>query len=63
MAKAHPLVGFVRPLVSRVLNKNIGKIDNLVSMIADENGNIDIEEILTEMINSVVTGESFTIDT
>lgn len=63
MAKAHPLVGFVRPLVSRALNKNIGKIDNLVSMIADENGNIDIEEILTEMINSVVTGESFTIDT
>lgn len=63
MSKIHPLVGFVKPLISRALNKNIGKINNLVSMIADENGNVDIEEILTEMTNSVVTGNTFTIDT
>lgn len=63
MSKIHPLVNFVKPLVTRALNKNIGKIDSLVAMIADENGNIDIEEILTEMTNSIVTGKSFTVDT
>lgn len=63
MAKTNPVVGFVKPLVTRALNKNIYKVNGLLSMISDENGNIDVAQILSEMTNSVMVNKPFVLET
>ena len=48
---------FVRPYVERVIGNNISKIDNLLSLIADENGMVDIDGIINDMIDRLVVSE------
>lgn len=63
LAKSNPMIGFTKPLIVRALNKNLSKMDKALDLIADENGNIDVEEILEEMINSVVSSNPFKMKT
>lgn len=63
MALSNPLVGFMRPLISRALSKNFGKISKAIDLITDENGKVDIEGILSEMVESVMGSDPFTINT
>lgn len=63
LAKTNPMIGFIKPLISRVVDKNFNKINKALGLIADENGNVDIENILEEMIQSVMTTEPFTFNT
>lgn len=55
-----PIIGFIKPLLLRVINKNFNKIQDYAKLISDENGNIDIENILPEMIQSVTSSNPFT---
>lgn len=57
------MIGFTKPLITRALNKNLSKIDKALDLIADDDGNIEIEGILEEMIQSVVTGNPFKMKT
>lgn len=43
--------------------KNFGKITKALDLIADENGNVDIEGILSEMMDNLMTTQPFTIKT
>lgn len=63
MAKTDPMVSFFKPLVTRAMNKNFSKLEGVLSLIADGEGKIDIESILSEMMNSVMTTDPFTIHT
>lgn len=63
LAKSNPMIGFTKPLIVRALNKNLSKMDKALDLIADENGNIDVEEILEEMIESVVSSNPFKMKT
>lgn len=63
IAKDNPFVGFVKPLITRAVDKNFSKVKNMLSLIADQEGNIDVENILTEMFESVVQSNTFTINT
>lgn len=63
LAKTNPMIGFIKPLISRVVDKNFNKINKALGLIADENDNVDIENILEEMIQSVMTTEPFTFNT
>lgn len=36
----------IRPIFSRIINNNIGKVNQALSIIADENGMIDVDGIL-----------------
>jgi hypothetical protein len=40
----------MKPLLIRAINKNFNKVQDIAKLISDENGNIDIENILPEMI-------------
>jgi hypothetical protein len=53
------LIGFTKPLITRALNKNLSKLDKALDLIADENGNIEIEGILEEMIEGGEGSEHF----
>lgn len=63
MAKTNPMINFMNPLITRALDKNIDKIKSTLDLIADNEGNIDIENILTEMMQNVMTAQPFTVNT
>ena len=60
---SNPLMSFMKPLVVRAIDKNFGKINGALSIITDENGNIDAEGILSEMFKSITTLPPFSIHT
>jgi hypothetical protein len=63
MAKTNPMLGFMKPLISRAATNAIGKADKALSLLADKDGNIDVGTILTEMAESLMTTQPFTINT
>lgn len=63
LAKTNPLIGFTKPLIIRAINNNIDKADKTISIFADKNGNIDIENIVNEMVESVISTKPFNIHT
>ena len=63
ISQNNPIVAFMKPLLTRALNKNFNKIDNYLNLISDNNGNIDIENILSEMMDSIIHTETFNINT
>lgn len=63
IAGNHPAIAFFRPLISRILNNNVDKITNVIKLIADENGNVDIIPLLNDMTKSLMETRPFVIDT
>lgn len=51
--KTNPMIGFMKPLITRALDKNFSKVSKALDLIADKDGNIDIENILTEMMENL----------
>lgn len=63
MAKTNPMIGFMKPLITRALDKNFSKVSKALGLIADKDGNIDIENILAEMMENLMTTNPFTFKT
>ena len=63
MTMSNPMIGFMKPLITRVLDKNFGKVKKALELIADNEGNIDVENILSEMMENVMTTRPFTFNT
>lgn len=63
VAKTNPMIGFAKPLITRALDKNFDKVSKALDLIADKDGNIDIENILAEMMENLMTTEPFTFKT
>lgn len=63
MSKTTPMVSFMKPLITRALDKNFSKVTKALDLIADENGNVDIEGILSEMMENLMTTQPFTLNT
>lgn len=47
----------------RALDKNFSKVSKALDLIADKDGNIDIENILAEMMENLMTTNPFTFKT
>lgn len=58
MSIGNSLVMVFRPVIHRATKKVMCKVDKLLDLMADENGMIDIETILTEMANNLVTAST-----
>lgn len=63
LAQSNPMISFIKPLITRAIDKNFNKVEKSLNLISDNDGNIDIENILTEMIQSVMTTNPFTFKT
>ena len=63
MAADSPMIGFMKPLIMRVVDNNVYKIEDGLKLIADKEGNIDVEPLLQEMLESVMSSKPFTINT
>lgn len=63
LAMNNPLLSFSKPLITRVINNNMYKANGFLSMLADENGDIDTQSLIPEMIQSVMTTRPFVYHT
>jgi hypothetical protein len=63
LSNVNPMMGFMKPIIARVVNNGIDRADNALRLIADKDGNIDIEGIITEMSESLINSRPFTINT
>lgn len=63
MSNNTPVIGFMKPFITRVLDKNFNKITKALDLIADEDGNVDIDGILSEMMENIRTAQPFTFKT
>lgn len=63
ISQSSPMMSFIKPLVNRALDKNINKIDKYLQLIANEEGKIDVESIITEMIESLMNTQPFVYNT
>ena len=61
MSKNNPVISFSKPLIKRVIDNKFDKADKMISLIADKNGEVDIEGIVDEMILSLENTNPFTI--
>ena len=57
MSFSNPFVLFIRPVVARVINNNISKLDSVLKLIQDSDGNVDIEGILSEMVDNLAVAQ------
>lgn len=62
ISKDNPIIAFIKPLLDRALDKNFNKINSYLSLISDDCGNIDAENILSEMIENVTHTNTFSIN-
>lgn len=58
-----PMMGFMKPLIVRALDKNMSKIHNALDLISDKDGNVDIENIMAEMLDNVSSMKPFSFNT
>ena len=63
MSKNTSMIGFMKPLITRALDKNFSKVTKALDLIANDEGKIDIENILTEMMENVMNTNPFTFKT
>ena len=63
MSKNTPMIGFMKPLITRALDKNFSKVTKALDLIANDEGKIDIENRLTEMMENVMNTNPFTFKT
>lgn len=63
LSKDSPLMGLAKPIVTRIIDKNFSKVTKLFDLLSDESGNIDIESILSEMTESIINTNPFTVNT
>ena len=63
MSKSNPMIGFMKPFITRALDKNFDKVTKALDLISDKEGNIDIESIITEMMENLMNTNPFTFKT
>lgn len=63
MARTNPMISFMKPVITRAASNAISRADKALLLLADKEGNIDIESILSEMTESLMTTQPFTIHT
>jgi hypothetical protein len=59
LAQNNPIISFSKPLIIRLINNNIYKAQGFLSMLSDDNGDIDVNNLIPEMIQSMMVTKPF----
>ena len=62
LSEGNPAINIFKPILSRVIDNNLFKIEPFLDLITDREGNIDIENIITEMKDNLLTSQPFVIN-
>lgn len=57
MSDSNPFILIIRPIVARAVNNNIEKLDSVLKLVQDKDGKVDIEGILSEMIDNLLVAQ------
>ena len=59
----NPLFDIVaKPYISKVVTNNVSKLDKALSLIADDEGMVDADGLLTDMIDRLIVSKANTIN-
>jgi hypothetical protein len=56
LAQTNFMISIARPAINMAIENNFYKVNNLFDIIADKEGNIDIEKLIDDTISSVLNG-------
>lgn len=62
VSKDNPTIALAKPFLSRIVNNNMYKVNNMLKQIADKDGLIDIDGILSETIDNLISIKPFKMD-
>lgn len=62
LSSSNPLINIFKPVFTRAIENNLYKLEPILDMLSDKEGNVDIENIITEMQNNILTSEPFTVN-
>lgn len=62
LSKNSPLISIMQPLLTRAIDNKLPELKNYLGFITNSDGEIDINNILSEMIANIVNTNSFTVD-
>lgn len=62
LSSNNPLINVFKPVFTRAIENNLYKLEPILDMLSDKEGNVDIENIITEMQNNILTSEPFTVN-
>lgn len=58
-----PIISVVRPLITRVIENKMPDVEKFIKQLADKEGLIDVEEVMEEMVESIMNGNRITTHT
>lgn len=62
LSQSNPLMAFAKPLITRVIDNNSYKVEAMLKQIADKDGMVDVNGILSEMIDNVINTKPFKVN-
>lgn len=62
LSGSNPIINMFKPMFTRAIDNNMYKLEPILDLLSDKDGNIDIENILTEMQNNILTSEPFIVN-
>lgn len=62
MSKSNPVINFAQPFIMKIIDNKKEKISNFLGLFAEENGEINIDELINEVIQRLNSTNSFTVD-
>lgn len=62
MGTNNSIILFTQPIINRAVDNMLYKADSFLALLEDKNGCIDIEGIVDEMIDNLITTKSRTYD-
>lgn len=51
------IILYARPIISRIVNNQIDKVENVLNLIADKDGNVDTDNILNEFVDNLAVSQ------
>lgn len=57
LSAQNPLMNIFRPVIARAVNNNLNKLDGVLKLIQDNKGNVDIDNILSEMVDNLLVSK------
>lgn len=62
LSEGNPAINLFKPFLNRAVDNNLYKVEPLLDLITDKEGSIDIENIITEMRDSLLASQPFVIN-
>ena len=63
IAQNTPVLALIKPIAVRMIDNNLYKVESILKQVSNKDGLVDIEEIISEMAESVVNTRPFKVDT